>query len=197
MAWTPEEQRAYSRAYYQKNREKLVERARKWRAANPEKVREIQRRSDEKRDRHQYYLDNKDSIDARTKRWRQANKERVRANQKRWKAENPDRVKANHQRRKAKHVLETRAWRKANPDKVRSSVLRKKYGISLADYEMRVKAQAGLCAICGKSAKLVVDHCHASSRIRGLLCSPCNRALGYFYDSPKILRAAADYLETK
>ena len=54
------------------------------------------------------------------------------------------------------------------------------------------------CDICGKDeleSKLVVDHCHASGKVRGVLCYSCNTSLGKFKDSPELLRSAADYLE--
>jgi len=50
------------------------------------------------------------------------------------------------------------------------------------------------CAIC-RDAATVVDHCHTSGTVRGFLCQLCNKSLGAMRDSPKILRAAADYLE--
>lgn len=50
------------------------------------------------------------------------------------------------------------------------------------------------CAICGHMGKLDVDHCHRTGFVRGMLCFPCNTALGRFCDSPALLRRAIDYL---
>lgn len=79
--------------------------------------------------------------------------------------------------------------------------LRGKYGISNADYLAMVEAQGGLCAICempgienGHHQKLYIDHCHETGKVRGLLCHPCNVALGFMQDQPERLTAAADYL---
>ncbi len=73
--------------------------------------------------------------------------------------------------------------------------LAKKYGIEPQDYgEMYVK-QDGRCAICFKEFDvLFVDHCHDTDKIRGLLCSNCNSALGLLGDSLKNLESASKYL---
>jgi hypothetical protein len=42
--------------------------------------------------------------------------------------------------------------------------------------------------------KLVVDHCHASGSVRGLLCHNCNRALGLPKDSDEVLQRAISHL---
>ena len=101
------------------------------------------------------------------------------------------------------------AWRKAQPDYERRRYaerkeetqerhLKRKYGITLADYAAMLEQQGGKCAICGKPEpehkKLDVDHCHKTKVVRGLLCTSCNRVLGHAWDSPERLRAAADYL---
>lgn len=73
-----------------------------------------------------------------------------------------------------------------------------KYGLTIEDYERLVEAQGGVCAICGKPApreqRLVVDHCHLSGQVRGLLCSPCNRAIGQLGDTHEGVMRAANYL---
>jgi len=80
--------------------------------------------------------------------------------------------------------------------------LQYEHGMTEAQYELLLKSQNGVCAICGAidaqnnwSKYLIVDHDHKTFKIRGLLCSLCNRALGYFKDNPKFLRKAAEYLE--
>jgi hypothetical protein len=78
----------------------------------------------------------------------------------------------------------------------REERLKQVYGLSLQDYEAMVAQQGGVCRICKtKPARpLFVDHSHASGRVRGLLCHPCNAALGFMRDDPVIAAAAAEYL---
>lgn len=86
---------------------------------------------------------------------------------------------------------------------VRDGHLRRKFGITQADYDGMLAAQGGGCAICGKRAEdqtrftryLHVDHSHDTGRVRGLLCDQHNLLLGRFNDDPALLRRAADYLE--
>ncbi|MCZ9339930.1 endonuclease VII domain-containing protein, partial [Streptomyces sp. TRM76130] len=40
-----------------------------------------------------------------------------------------------------------------------------------------------------------VDHCHETGRVRGVLCSSRNAALGQFKDRPDAIRRAAAYVE--
>jgi hypothetical protein len=65
------------------------------------------------------------------------------------------------------------------------------------------KDQEGQCAICsvdlvdgGHSGDSVhADHCHETGKIRELLCSFCNRAIGLLRDDPELIRKAADYVQ--
>lgn len=67
-------------------------------------------------------------------------------------------------------------------------------------YESYVENHNGRCDICGgepdgRWKSLNIDHCHRTGKLRGLLCSKCNRAIGYFADDPKLLEAAIRYLK--
>lgn len=82
-------------------------------------------------------------------------------------------------------------------------ILKNAYGIEHDSVKEMFKQQDGKCAICGSEGfilnpkqelKLVVDHCHKSGKVRGMLCHNCNRALGLFKDSVESLNKAIDYL---
>jgi hypothetical protein len=83
----------------------------------------------------------------------------------------------------------------------------KDHGISLEDYDIILKNQGGVCAICGvrpgiignepgvKPKALAVDHSHTSVGVRGLLCTNCNLGIGSFFEDSARMRRAADYLD--
>jgi hypothetical protein len=54
--------------------------------------------------------------------------------------------------------------------------------------------QGGKCLLCDKPAD-VVDHCHTTGAVRGLLCGSCNRGLGDFGENVQALKNAIRYLE--
>lgn len=85
--------------------------------------------------------------------------------------------------------------RKSAPEKVRARWRRWKYGLSEEAYDHLLFKQNHACAGCRVVTKLVIDHDHNDGKVRGLLCDPCNRAIGIVKDEPKTLRALADYLE--
>lgn len=76
----------------------------------------------------------------------------------------------------------------------------KNYGVTHAQYMAWFHAQDGCCLVCDAdwshdATGMSVDHDHVTGQIRGLLCSPCNAALGLLNDDPARCRAAALYLE--
>lgn len=54
-----------------------------------------------------------------------------------------------------------------------------RYRLSQLDFDAMFANQNGCCALCDKRARLVVDHCHVTDRVRGLLCYGCNIAMGH------------------
>ncbi len=50
------------------------------------------------------------------------------------------------------------------------------------------------CKICGSKIGLVVDHCHTTNKVRGILCQKCNSGLGFFKDNIDSLNNAIKYL---
>jgi hypothetical protein len=71
---------------------------------------------------------------------------------------------------------------------------RTRYGLSPEEYTGIRSGQYGNCAICFRSADLVVDHCHSSLEVRGLLCGKCNTAIAYLQDNPAVILNAARYV---
>jgi len=69
------------------------------------------------------------------------------------------------------------------------------YRNAISDEDLKdLKSSTKECVICGDETKLVVDHDHATGKIRGMLCNHCNRGLGHFRDDPTLLEFAAQYL---
>jgi len=90
-----------------------------------------------------------------------------------------------------------------------------KYGIDSFVFDELSKQQEYKCAICGRNPYqhsvavldkrtgkprshpynvLNIDHDHTTGVIRGLLCSACNRAIGFFGDDIERLKKAVEYL---
>lgn len=74
----------------------------------------------------------------------------------------------------------------------------RKYGLSVRAYRLMDLAQGGRCAIagCGRPHE-VIDHCHLTDRVRGLLCSNCNSALGFLFEEEARIAGLLDYVRTK
>jgi len=100
-------------------------------------------------------------------------------------------------------------WLKGHPEAAwrhkRKAFLKRRYGITPEEYDRLWTDQQGKCAnpSCEVTAEMVmvdyrqglqVDHDHVTGRIRGLLCSGCNRALGLIADDAKRLQGLIAYL---
>jgi hypothetical protein len=125
---------------------------------------------------------------------------------------NKDRDRHCSQRRESKREYDQRRYAeilargekpKRNPITAKNSYLLRNYGITYEDYLQLLESQDHKCAICGteesdrKGGDLVVDHCHASGKVRGMLCQKCNLMLGNANDLIGTLEQAVIYLRDK
>lgn len=154
---------------------------RKWNAANPEKVKAAKKK---------YQQKNQEKINAERRAYRLANREKMRAAKLKWESENPEMVAM----QKVRKRLREEAY-KANHS------LKYHYDITLNDYDTVLGSQNGVCAICctarvtTKSKRLFVDHCHATGKLRALLCNHCNMGLGFFQDRTDLMLRAISYVK--
>lgn len=99
----------------------------------------------------------------------------------------------------------SRKWHKDNTDNVeykqarRDSYFKNKYNLSLEERISLLREQEGACAICHIPLNPFgnythTDHDHLTGKVRGILCTNCNRGLGHFKDNMKFLENAVNYL---
>jgi len=140
------------------------------------------------------------------------NKEQNRLRANRWNAENRERAREISNRSKKKQreanpekfAEQNKTWRSKNVEKLRLYEIKRKFDLSLEEYEELLCKQNGACAICecpetatrgGVVRKLAVDHCHDTGKVRGLLCSNCNTGIGKLKDRASLVLKAYKYLE--
>lgn len=96
-----------------------------------------------------------------------------------------------------------RECKRHRPEQTFKDHLWRRHGMSEIDYEIMLKSQDGVCAICGQLEtikrngtiqQLSVDHDHKTGITRELLCHQCNIVLGNAKDDPEILEKGAAYL---
>lgn len=98
----------------------------------------------------------------------------------------------------------SKEWKQANKVKAKESAKYTKtkyyYGVTREQYLSMYAITNGCCFICGEHESkfkhgLHIDHNHSTGKVRGLLCTNCNTALGKFKESKKLLDKAKDYLD--
>lgn len=97
------------------------------------------------------------------------------------------------------HRDSVKKWKRKNKAKVWGYRIKEKYSLSPEEYKMVFNQQLGSCAICktlqnNLKKPLFVDHNHQTAKIRGLLCTRCNSALGFVNENPNILLSMIKYL---
>lgn len=108
-----------------------------------------------------------------------------------------------NEKRRNRHLRYGKEWRQNNPERARDAEYRRRYGISLTDYQGMLQDQNSQCAICDaphhEDQKLNVDHqdLNGKPKVRGLLCLNCNTAIGSLKHNPILLRKAVEYPECR
>lgn len=126
-----------------------------------------------------YRLNNKERLKIYNQKYREANREKIR-----------------------KLSID---WSGSNTLVIKNYTFKRRYNVSLEEYNKMFEAQSGCCAICKThqsefTRALHIDHCHKSNKIRGLLCVNCNTGLGHFKENVGLLQQAIEthstYLNT-
>ncbi len=91
-------------------------------------------------------------------------------------------------------------WAKNNREAKKKHRRKYLYKLDKDWYENKLVEQDFRCLGCLTHQKdleysLCVDHCHTTDKPRGLLCKPCNFALGNCNDDEDTLRRLAKYAE--
>lgn len=112
--------------------------------------------------------------------------------QKIWMRENKDRVNKSKDK-----------FYKQNPEYNRAYKLKSRYGLTLEAFTELLKSQNYKCAICDsnttkrKKDTWIVDHCHKTGKVRGILCHKCNIAIAFLEDDPELMDKAKEYLNCR
>tara|TARA_R110002167_G_scaffold75032_1_gene209815 strand:+ start:452 stop:862 length:411 start_codon:yes stop_codon:yes gene_type:complete len=95
------------------------------------------------------------------------------------------------------HILaRVKTWSLNNKDKVKENQLKKRYNLTLDQYNKMLSDQNNSCKVCNiKMTKPNVDHCHTTFKVRGLLCNGCNTSLGLLKEDTKIMQKLIEYIK--
>jgi hypothetical protein len=129
-----------------------------------------------------YHAANPDYEKERCKKWKRNNRDKVTFYNRAW--NNANRIQRGRLNKK---------WRESHPEYRPDYLLGYNYNLTIEDYARILNSQDGHCAICpakepttGRVRRLCVDHdtdCCSERKscgkcVRGLLCTPCNTAIG-------------------
>ena len=107
-------------------------------------------------------------------------------------------------RKNKKAILKQEKERYHTDPKVRQdhidSAIKSRYGISGDQYRYEYwrlfEMQDGKCAVCKQDKKLVLDHDHRTGKIRALLCTNCNTAVGLMKENPDFVQGLLNYAKS-
>ena len=159
-----------------------------------------------------WYIEHRDEQLLKMKAWREANPEKMKAAHQRWNATHKEQNAQTHREYRQKNQDRVRGWKddwyEKHPERKKSidrnTYFKRKYGITLEEYERMKQERNNKCDICGnecnktsvngKRIEPCVDHNHKTNELRGMLCSRCNRTLGLVGEEERLLTKMIAYL---
>ena len=112
------------------------------------------------------------------------------------------------------HRINMQQWREANPEKYRSYQKSRRLHQVLANSRVHAKengyhpieetaeelrgwleGQPKICPICGSTKNLVIDHCHRTGKLRGLVCRFCNMVVSLLEDKQELITRCTEYIK--
>jgi hypothetical protein len=151
--------------------------------------------------RYRYEPGVADRVKAQARMWKQMNPDKTRLWNRRW-------AQANSEKRREYGRKYYERNQQASQERSRRNQLRRRYGLTVEEWDALFLAQDGKCALCARPLGDVwrpsVDHDYDTGEVRGLLCGGlrgCNKGLGILegkkdWDTAQLLRRAADYIAT-
>lgn len=103
--------------------------------------------------------------------------------------------RAEYKKTEAGKIAEKRYRQTTGVLTAKANRIKNRYGLTLKQVEKMKLAQHNLCAICLEEPNIWhIDHDHSTNKVRGMLCGPCNMALGLFKDDINNMQKAIEYL---
>jgi hypothetical protein len=184
---SPEHKKANGVAYRKANKQRLDEYHKRYVAEHKPQMLAAGRK---------YYAKNKARLQEYSKQYRLDHAESIKAKAKYRRDNDPGGLRRARKRASYHKHKEGAGIRKAERNR----------GMPLGGFEIMLREQDNRCGICRitqeeyiaqSKKRFAIDHCHTKGHNRGLLCAPCNIAIGLLRDDPKILRNAIKYLKER
>jgi hypothetical protein len=145
---------------------------------------------------HKYYLKNKNTI---IKQYYIENKDKIHKRRHLHYIKNKNKIRKYRHKHYIKNKNKIKQYMLTHKDIYRSLRLKYRYGIVLIQKQKMIKDQNYKCKCCGQDLRLIkqrhihVDHNHITNKVRGILCYPCNSALGLMKENPQLIQKLKNY----
>jgi hypothetical protein len=117
------------------------------------------------------------------------NLEKIKEQKRQWYFRNKDRILENNTNYNIRNKDKIKEYQKIYKLKTR-------YNLTLDQYNKMLSDQNNCCKVCDiKMIKPIVDHCHTTGKVRGLLCNSCNVSLGRLKEDTRILNKMIEYIK--